>query len=593
METKPENFGQYVQRKRLEGGMTQKQLASKVSCSVDTIRAIEQNRSNYVPSGQMITSLAKALEVSEDELKSHLKVKGSIVHVPPPKRKTGYMYALLSCLVLIVIAIIIAIITALFFIITSFRTNTAHPTVTLTLSNTPIKTRAPKSMVNAIIPTQTSNIPVIPPEITPRFTATPFIAGAITTTPSSTHAIQPTFTPTRTATSKAPTPTRTITLAPAMQLTLPPSSTPKQHPTARPTSSPTTTKTPTPTITRTPTSTATNQPTQTITVTSSLTPTRTVTSTQTTVPTWTPVPAPTITSTQTTVPTWTPVPVPVGVWTAANYWCDGSIPAEKVRIDWQGANYLVATKIEGDACVGAGQKTWEGTYDNPTNTFPFKFSVKLWIYTGTEWSTMDADGTMVNPDRIEITGSSHGTLVFTSGNAPTPTSTLTPTITPTPVIAPVIVNAAISPAYNGTCSDGWYKFSGAGYGGTDLYLTLNTNVPSDSMNSARWTPNLPLAGQYKVEAFVANHAPIASWPCLYTRISWDTSDAQYQVYPNGSLLQTVSIDQKPLDNQWATIGTYSFSAGAGNYVILTDLNSESSWTRTISFNVLRFTYVGP
>jgi len=76
-------------------------------------------------------------------------------------------------------------------------------------------------------------------------------------------------------------------------------------------------------------------------------------------------------------------------------------------------------------------------------------------------------------------------------------------------------------------------------------------------------------------------------------IGYDTSDARYLVYPGGSLSQTVIIDQKPLNNQWADLGTYRFAAGAGNYVILTDFNTEPQATRTVSFSVLRFTYVGP
>lgn len=235
-------------------------------------------------------------------------------------------------------------------------------------------------------------------------------------------------------------------------------------------------------------------------------------------------------------------------------------------------HYLVITKVDGDACIGAGVKSVEGTYYNSTNSFPFSFPVKLWITdTNGQLTTVDRMGMMDSPNKLEIQGGSY-VIVFTSGE-------------------PVVVNAAISPAY-GTCV-GWYQFGGAGYGGTDLYVTLNTNVPSDSTNSARWTPNLPRAGQYRVEAFVAYHTSV-TWPCYpYTTIDSDTSNAQYQVYSNGSGLPIVSIDQLPLNNQWATIGTYSFSAGAGSYVEMKDLNNEASLTRMISFNVLRFVYVGP
>ncbi|MGC1374734.1 MAG: protein kinase [Anaerolineales bacterium] len=187
------------------------------------------------------------------------------------------------------------------------------------------------------------------------------------------------------------------------------------------------------------------------------------------------------------------------------------------------------------------------------------------------------------------------TLTLTVTLSPTPReiAEITPTVASPFTPTPIIVNAAISPDFGACSTQHWYKIAGAGYDGTDIYLTLNTNVQANSTNSARWTPNLPIAGQYKVEMFAAFHRQI-TWQCVpNTTIGYDTSDARYTVYMGGSLLQTVAIDQKPLNNQWATIGTYSFPAGASSYVILNDLNGESQLTRTISFNVLRFTYVGP
>jgi serine/threonine-protein kinase len=189
---------------------------------------------------------------------------------------------------------------------------------------------------------------------------------------------------------------------------------------------------------------------------------------------------------------------------------------------------------------------------------------------------------------------------ITSSKAPSLTPSVTPSLplrTPTATLsftpAPIIVEAVLIPIY-GTCSGShWYKIAGTGYGGTDLYLTLNTNVPANSTNFAKWIPNLPIAGQYRVEMFAVLHKQI-TWQCApNTTIGLDTSDARYTVYLNGSAQPYVSIDQKPLNDQWATIGTYSFSTGTGSYVILIDLNDEPQLTRTISINVLRFTYIGP
>jgi LasA protease len=186
------------------------------------------------------------------------------------------------------------------------------------------------------------------------------------------------------------------------------------------------------------------------------------------------------------------------------------------------------------------------------------------------------------------------TETTTETPTPTLTATVTPTPTPTSIVtpAPIIIEAVLTPPY-GTCSaTSWIRLTG-GNGGTYIYLTLNTNVPANSTNSGKWTPNLPIPGQYKVEAFVAYHGQV-TWPCAPSgTIGWDTSDARYKVYSGGSLVQTVTVDQKPLSNQWANLGTYSFQAGTNNYVILTDLNGEAQLTRTVSYNVVKFTYVGP
>jgi murein DD-endopeptidase MepM/ murein hydrolase activator NlpD len=216
--------------------------------------------------------------------------------------------------------------------------------------------------------------------------------------------------------------------------------------------------------------------------------------------------------------------------------------------------------------------------------------------TRTPTSTVSGSGT----DTPTPTSTGTATITPTGSATPdaitnTPTATGTPTETPvSPTPTPIILEAALTPAY-GTCSgSAWVRVTG-GYNSTFqyIYITLNTNVLANSTNSGKWTPDLPVPGQYKVEAFVAFHNQI-TWPCAPGgTIGYDTSDARYKVYAGGTLQQTVSVDQKPLNNQWANLGTYSFPAGTNSYVILTDYNGETQLTRTITFNVLRFTYVGP
>jgi len=158
--------------------------------------------------------------------------------------------------------------------------------------------------------------------------------------------------------------------------------------------------------------------------------------------------------------------------------------------------------------------------------------------------------------------------------------------------APMIVNPALTPSYGATCTTAWYRFSGAGYNGTDLYITMNTNQSSQSTNSAKWRPTIPVTGKYKVEVYIGSHAAF-KWPCSpYSYLSYDTSDARYKIYYSGSSTTKV-IDQKPLDHAWALLGTYTFNQGTAGYITLSDYNGETNLSRSISFNVVRFTWVGP
>jgi hypothetical protein len=124
-----------------------------------------------------------------------------------------------------------------------------------------------------------------------------------------------------------------------------------------------------------------------------------------------------------------------------------------------------------------------------------------------------------------------------------------------------------------------------------MFLTMNAQTSAQSTNSAKWTPNVPLNGQYKVEVFVAYH-PSLKWPCTNVSIYGDSSSAKYEVH-HASGTNTVTINQVPLDNAWASLGTFRFNTGTTGYVKLSDITGESFSTRFVSFNVIRFTWVGP
>ncbi len=151
----------------------------------------------------------------------------------------------------------------------------------------------------------------------------------------------------------------------------------------------------------------------------------------------------------------------------------------------------------------------------------------------------------------------------------------------------VVEEPTLTPPYFEPCS-GWYRFmNDRGY---YAYLTLNTNLPSESSNWGRWQPNLPLTGDYRVEALIANHDSIY-WGCgVNQNIDWDTSDARYHIqHRNGGV--DISLSQRDERNKWIVLGTYPFSAGNSGWVELRDLNGEPRLTRTVSFSAMRFVLV--
>ncbi len=142
-------------------------------------------------------------------------------------------------------------------------------------------------------------------------------------------------------------------------------------------------------------------------------------------PTFTPTPTPNITYTYTFTPTYTYTPTPTytftpvpqislsGTWTGSGYMCGGANLVERVQVQNTGNNYYLATKIDGDACVGSGAKTWEGTYNNPSNSFPYSFGVSVWIKDNNGQSvTVGRTAYMPNANRVEIQMSTYA-LVFT------------------------------------------------------------------------------------------------------------------------------------------------------------------------------------
>jgi hypothetical protein len=129
---------------------------------------------------------------------------------------------------------------------------------------------------------------------------------------------------------------------------------------------------------------------------------------------------------------------------------------------------------------------------------------------------------------------------------------------------------------------------------TTAYLTMNVNNPAASTNSGEWRPVLPGRGYYLIEAYIPLHVPIDFCTDSIGVISSDTSQAHYTVRHALGSSEVVRSQVLPSEaTRWVSLGEFILPAGTEASVRLTDLNSETSLSRTISLSAMRFTYLRP
>jgi hypothetical protein len=107
-----------------------------------------------------------------------------------------------------------------------------------------------------------------------------------------------------------------------------------------------------------------------------------------------------------------------------------------------------------------------------------------------------------------------------------------------------------------------------GYNG-HLWYALTSNGPDDT-SYAIWTPNLPADGMYEILAYVS--------------VSNGTA-ARYVVTHAGGV-DTVVANQKPMKDQWLSLGTFQCNAGALSSVRLGD--ASDSARQQVVFDAVRW-----
>jgi len=157
------------------------------------------------------------------------------------------------------------------------------------------------------------------------------------------------------------------------------------------------------------------------------------------------------------------------------------------------------------------------------------------------------------------------------------------------VTLPILMETPnLTPAYeDGMCGSGWYKLTNQRE--QPAYLMLNTSNDAQSTHSVEWQTTLPMSGEFRAEAFIPDHGAI-SWLCPDKTISWDTSNAVYQIsHANGT--SPVHINQATIANDWVDLGVFYFDNSKPATITLTDVTGEPFQTTTVSASALRFTLV--
>jgi hypothetical protein len=160
----------------------------------------------------------------------------------------------------------------------------------------------------------------------------------------------------------------------------------------------------------------------------------------------------------------------------------------------------------------------------------------------------------------------------------TPTSTPYPTNTPIPGHVVIIDNDDGSPSYTESGSQSWFNSSYPNpYGASS-----RANYCSPSGDTASWTTVVNQTGSWQVSAW---------WTSGVGRIT----DAKYQVFRNGTLLGTSTVDQSTNGGQFNHLATYSFTQGDTVRITLLDQSDNCGTPNTanhdtVSSDAVRLVY---
>ncbi|MGQ9516673.1 MAG: golvesin C-terminal-like domain-containing protein, partial [Anaerolineae bacterium] len=299
------------------------------------------------------------------------------------------------------------------------------------------------------------------------------------------------------------------------------------------------------------------------------TPTRTPTRTAT--PTFTPTSTPTITRTPTVTYTPTVTRTPTSTTTPGA----GSAIYGFVYHDMNGNGLWDMT----EPTLSGALLTLDGVYTYTTSWDGYYYfgGLTAGLHTLVE-TNPPGYPVSTTPDSITFEIPPMGAIVrYDFGDRPTPVGTPTPT--PTVECPPPFVLDDMDPGFARFGTAAYWHGMNMGYAG-HMWWTLSNGTVVD--NWARWQPAIPATMRYRVEVYI---------PAGYS-IYTPTSSARYMVYHRDGVTPVV-VDQAAHPNQWVSLGEFCFTAGTSGKVELTDATGEAVGTRSIAFDAVRWTCLGP
>jgi len=194
--------------------------------------------------------------------------------------------------------------------------------------------------------------------------------------------------------------------------------------------------------------------------------------------------------------------------------------------------------------------------------------------TTTSYGSQQTDSSSVTSHSVTLTGLTPQTTYHYQCVSTNPYGTATSTdysfTTAAPPVEIVVDDSAA--AYTGT----WTSGTGAGYAGTYHYAS---NRRTSSNATATWRPSIISDGSYNVY-------------CTYPAVSNATTNATFTVYYSGGSAST-TLNQTTNTNTWNLIASnVPFVSGTSGYVTLPNNTGESSGTKNVVADAIKFVYVG-